>query len=204
MAIEFRADDNGIVNLNGSGLGFYGATFGSSVNVGSWQDSTWITNSTGSTQGPQVDNIKWTHANSGSINGLSSVHLQNVPNQFATLNIRFTNGSAVRTQNAKLRIYDRTTITTGPSGVTCRAYEVIHPSTTQTGNLGSGTTSWTTMGSGVVLNMAFSPGISGLLAKPSTASTTADTRHDYFVALSSSPDSVGSKLFALYFEVEYY
>lgn len=204
MDIEFRALDNGITNLAGSGLGFYGASFGSSVNIGSWQDGTWVTNSDGSIQGAQAHNVKWTHANSGSINGLTGINLLNMPNQLATLNIRFTNGTAVKTQNAKLRIYDRSNINNGPSGVTCRVAEIIHPSVTQTGNLGSGNSSWTTMSGGVVLNMSFSPGISGLLAKPSTSTNTADTRHDYFVNITSSPNSVGSKLFALYFEVEYY
>ena len=32
-------------NIVGSGLGFYGSTFGSSVQIGSFQDRTFVTNS---------------------------------------------------------------------------------------------------------------------------------------------------------------
>lgn len=201
MAIEFRALDNGITNLAGSGLGFYGSTFGQSVNVGSYQDSTYITDSTGTVNAAQVHNIKHTHPSSGSINGLTSVNLRDVPNQLATLQIRFTNGVNVRTQNAKLRIFDRVSINNNPSGVTCKVAEIIHPSTVQSGLTGSGSSTWQTLaGSGSTMSLIASPGLSGL--SPS-GSITMSTRHDFHVAISSSPDSVGSKLFAAYFEVEY-
>jgi hypothetical protein len=201
MPIDFYALNNGISGLNGSGLGFYGAAFGSSVNISEYQTTTWITDSTGSVQGPQVHNVKYTHASSGSINGAAGINVLDMPNQLATLNIRFTNGTAVKTQNAIMRVYDRSVLTNGPSGVVCRAYEVRHPSTTQTGSLGSGLTTWTTMSGGVVMSGVASPGTSGIRG---AGVNTTDTRHDWYFNLSSSPSSVGSKLFALYFEVEYY
>lgn len=201
MAIGFYALNDGQLNLQSSGLGFYGATFGQSVNVGSYQDSTWATDSTGTVQGAQVHNNKWTHQSSGSINGLTSVNVRDMPNQLATLNIRFTNGTTVRTQNAVFRVFDRTNINNNPSGVTCKVVELIHPSTLQTGLLGSGGSTWSTLaGSGSTLSLVSSPGLSGL--RPSGASTTS-TRHDWYVNISSSPDSIGSKLFAGYFQVEY-
>lgn len=46
-----------------------------------------------------------------------------------------------------------------------------------------------------------SPGISG--QRPNGAQTSA-TQHDWYFAISASPDSIGSKtMFALYFETEY-
>lgn len=201
MAIGFYAYDDGIYNLAGSGLGFYGSAFGTSVNVGSYQDSTWVTDSTGTVQAQQVNNVKYTHPSSGSLNGLTSIGLLNVPNQLATLNIRFTNATSVRTQNAKVYIYDRNNINNSPSGVTCKVIEIIHPSTAQTGNTGSGDSTWTTLyGSGSTKSLISSPGVSG--QRPSGSSTT-NTRHDWYLGISPSPDSVGSKTFALYFEVEY-
>ena len=57
-----------IANLSGSGLGFYGGGFGYSVEVGSWQDTTFITNSVGTLQGPQVNNVKYLNIGSGIVN----------------------------------------------------------------------------------------------------------------------------------------
>lgn len=125
-----------------------------------------------------------------------------MPNQLASLNIRFNHSTPVRTQNARLRIFDRSSINNNASGVTTRVAELIHPSETQTGLLGSGNSSWQTpTGSSVVMSLTNSPGQSGL--SPNGASTQ-DMNHDYYVAISASPDSIGSKTnYALYFSVEY-
>ena len=72
-AINFYAGENfSIANLSGSGLGFYGGGFGFSVAVGEYQDSTFITDGNGTSQGPQVDNIKYMNTQSGIVNGASS------------------------------------------------------------------------------------------------------------------------------------
>lgn len=199
--LSFFADDNGVKNLSGSGLGFFGSSFGQSVEVGEYQDSTYITNGNGTTEGPQVNNVKWTHPGSGSINGLSSVKLTEITNKLAPLNIRFTHSSEVRTQNAKLRIFDRSNINNPASGVTTKVAEIIHPDPVQNDN-GSGDSTWETpAGSGTVMDLVASPGMSGL--RPNGVSTTAD-RHDWYVAISASPDSIGSKsLYAAYVELEY-
>lgn len=203
--ISFFADTFGVQNLNGSGLGFYGAGFGSSVEVGAYQDTTFITNGAGTAQGPQVNNVKWKHSTSGEINGAgASKLLTAIPNYLASLNIRFTHGSTVRTQNSKLRIYDRSSINNNPSGVTCKVAELIHPDIIQNNN-GSGDTVWLQpVGSSIIMDMAPSPGLSGLYAGNGSNSTYSDVRHDWFVCLSASPDSIGSKtMFSLYFETEY-
>lgn len=199
--ISFSALDQGIQNLNGSGLGFYGPAFAQSVDVGSYQDSTFITDSTGTNQGPQVHNIEYVHPASGSINGLTAVNVLDIPNYLATLKISFTHASAVKTQNASFRMYDRSNINNNPSGVLCKVVEIVHPSTSQTGSLGSGNSSWQTIaGSGSTLTMTASPGISGL--RPNGSNTT-QAQHDWYLGISVSPSSVGSKTFAGYFSVEY-
>lgn len=213
--INFFADDNGITNLNGSGLGFYGEEFGDSVDVGEYQDSTFITDANGLVEGPQVNNIKYTHPSSGSINGLDSVALNQIPNQLATLHIRFTHTTAVRTQNAKLRIYDRSSINNVASGVATKIAEIIHTDTVQNAN-GSGDTTWigsssnpqtgtnTVGGSGLVVDLADSPGSGGHYAAGGSVSTHESTRHDWFVAISATPLSIGSKTqYGLYVELEY-
>ena len=56
-SIYFFSGTNQVRNLSGSGLGFYGGGFGYSVAVGSYQDTTFITSSVGTTQGPQCNNV---------------------------------------------------------------------------------------------------------------------------------------------------
>lgn len=192
-------------NLNGSGLGFYGAGFGQSVNVGQYQDTTFITNSNGTAQGQQVNNIEYLNSASGIINSASSgVWLTQIPNYLATLNIQFTNASAVKAQNVKLYIYDRTSINNPASGVTTKVAELIHPDSIQNNN-GSGSTTWASpAGSAVVMTLANSPGSGGLYAGNGSNSTRSDTEHDWYLAISASPDSIGSKtLYGLYVSLEY-
>jgi hypothetical protein len=206
-AINFFADTFGITNLNGSGLGFFGGGFGQSVNVGEYQKVTFITNSAGTAQGPQVNNIQYI-AGFGGKSGIvgsatSGILLTQIPNYLATLNIRFTNDIAVKTQNVKMRIYDRVSIDSAPSGVLSQVAELIHTDTIQNNN-GSGNSVWSSLGgSGVVLTLAQSPGASGAFAGNGTTSTYADVRHDNYVAISQSPSTIGSKLSAVYISLEY-
>lgn len=191
-----------IANMLNSGIGFFGTNFGESVGVGSYQTTTFITDGNGTNEGGQINNVTYENTASGTINGASAVHLKQIPNYLATLNARFEHGSVVKTQNAKWRIYDRTAINNDPSGVTCQVYETLHVPATQLIGEGSGANTWTHVhGSAVVLDLADSPGISG--TSPAGASTT-DTRHDWYLCLSASPNSIGSKtLFGGYLSLEY-
>jgi len=137
--------------------------------------------------------------------------LRQIPNNLATLNVRFTHSSAVKTQNCVFHIFDRSSVNNPASGVTARCAQIIHPDTVQNNN-GSGDVTWvgittnpqtgsaTVGGSGITLSLVASPGTSGF--RPNGADTS-DTQHDWYVAISASPDSVGSKLFAGYALCEY-
>jgi hypothetical protein len=202
-----------INNLSGSGLGFFSGGFGQSVAVAAYQDTTFITDGNGVNQGPQVNNVKYMNIGSGIINSASSgVPLTCITNQLATLNIRFNHTSAVKTQNARLRIYDRTSIDAPASGVSTKVAQVIHPDIVQNNN-GSGDSVWigttnnpltgtlTVGGSGIICTFVSSPGPSGLSIN---GTNTTDSQHDWYAAISGSPDSIGSKtLYGLYFSVEY-
>ena len=191
--------------IGSSGIGFFGSSgFGSSVAVGSYQDSTYITNSNGTIAGALLNNIKFSHPQSGIVNGLASpsgLLLTKITNAQSTLNIRFTHSTGVITQNAKLRIYDRSNINYPASGVTTKVAEIIHPSTSNSVT-GSGSATWVTPGgSGTIMSLANSPGMSGL--SPNGSGTVSD-RHDWFLAISSSPDTIGSKTqYAMWVELEY-
>lgn len=201
--IEFWAGEGSqISNLSASGLGFYGDNgFGYSVAVGSWQGRTYITDSTGTSQGPEADNNKYLNS-SGVIIGQTGtgIHLLRLPNSQSTLNVRFKHTSPVQVQNAKLYAYDRVHKNNDPSGVIVRAAEVIHPDTVQN-HVGSGDATWVTIaGSGSVLNLVASPGTSGLSPN---GTGTSSVQHDWYIALSATPTSVGAKEFSLWCELEY-
>lgn len=198
----YAGEDFTIYDASPSGLGFFGDGFGVSLPVGTYNSRTFITNAAGTIEGPEVDNVKYSASTSGILGQSGSgVLLREIPNYKATLNIRFEHTSAVKTTNAELRIYDRSNINNGPSGVTCRVAEIIHPDTVQNNN-GSGDTTWiNAAGSGSPVPLVDSPGTSGL--SPSGIDTS-DTRHDWYVAISPSPDTVGAKTqFGAYVSVEY-
>jgi hypothetical protein len=198
----YAGEDFALHDATGSGLGFFGDGFGVSLGIGQYNSRTFITNSAGSSEGPEVDNIKYTASNSGIIGQAgSSVLLTQIPNYKATLNARFEHASAVKVTNTEFRIFDRNNINNPASGLTCRVAEIIHPDTSQTNN-GSGDATWSTLGgSGTVLDLVDSPGVSGL--SPSGANTTS-TRHDWYLAISVSPDTVGAKTnFGAYIATEY-
>jgi len=235
--IKFYANINGqgsgadgeLINHSaGSGIGFYGSSFGVSVPIGTRQSTTYVTNSVGANQGSQLNNT--TMVTSGdtntigtvSINGASAINLDKLPNYLCPLNIRFTHSEPVRVQNCKLRIFDRNNIANHASGVVTYVFEARHPSTLQNvSNLshrGRVPNSWYEFDSlDAMTDMTFtaSPGVSGTNTNSQDTnaglgwlaqqgSLHAANRHDWYAALSSEPVTVGSKTqYGLYFTVEY-
>lgn len=219
-----EVDGKLITHQDGSGLGFYGASYGISVPIGGRQDTTWLTNSDGtSSERLQLHNTKFASDETVLIDSASvAINLANLPNDKCPLNVRFEHDEDVRVQNCKLRIFDRNNIQNHASGVTTYVYEARHPATGQEfGNLaqrGRAENTWfefDPVESMSDMPMTPSPGISGV----NTDGTDNDIdlgyvtqggvshaaqRHDWYVALSAEPDSIGSKTnYALYFSVEY-
>ena len=227
-----NSDGTLIDHNSGSGLGFYGDNFGLSVPVGQEQTTTFVTNSNGTVSGIKVSNTKYMSDSGVSHNGNTEIDNESMPNYYAPLNIRFSHDDAVRVQNCKLRIFDRNDIDNPASGVTTKVYEIRHPHPVEADNAGSGaltlrgraTHDWVEFDPAEnQIDMVFtnSPGISGLntSAGDTLPATAADgylnwntnegashqsVRHDWYVALSASPDSIGSKTdYGLYFTLEY-
>lgn len=113
-------------NLQGSGLGFYGSSFGSSVQLAEYQSRTFITNSAGTTNGGDASNIKYTHAASGFPQSASGIPLIRINNYHRTLDINFDHTSDVFVQNAQLRIYDRVSVSNPASGVSTKVAELVN------------------------------------------------------------------------------
>lgn len=208
-AINFYAGQGGgtWVDLNASGLGFYGASFGNSVQVGEYQDSTYITNSAGVSQGPQSTNTKYDTVTTGVIiDGDAAIVPSAVAINSGTLNIRFTFDSSVKTQNCELRIFDRTVITNGATGVTTQVLQICNGgsgvSSSGTAEAPASHSGWVApSGSGIVMALLYGAGSGGL--SPS-GTDTQDTRHDWYTCMSASPLSIGSKeAFGLYVQLEY-
>lgn len=184
-----------------SGLGFYGdGGFAASVPVGSFQGRTFVTDSAGVLQGWECNNVKYLSSPSGILGQTGTgIALTAMPNLQASLQPRFISSTAVKTQNVRFQTYDRSSISNNPSGVTVRVAELVHPGVSQTNN-GSGSTTWSSPLGTSYMQLTASPGLSGF--RPSGASTT-DTSHFWHLAISVSPDSIGSKLFAGYLSLEY-
>jgi len=192
------------VNLNSSGLGFFGSgAFGTSVAVGQYQDATYITSADGNTGSILVGNVKYINT-SGAALGATTLQLNQVPNSNATLNIHFAHTSAVQVRNASLRIYDRVSADNGAVGVVTKVGELIHTSPS-TAVIGSGDINWITpSGSTNPVTLANSPGPSGVNALDGVASTYSGVAHDWYVAISASPTTIGSKTaYGLYISLEY-
>lgn len=230
MAAEIKFYANSVGDNNteifhnaGSGIGFYGASFGVSVPVNSQQTTTWTTNNDGTREGIQLHNTKYEGSGTVAIDSASAINLDSLPNYLCPLNIRFTNDEAVKVQNCKLRIFDRTSVSNQASGVTTYVYEARHPLEDQVASglvlKGRSVNTWYEYDPvDAMSDMTFtsSPGASGLNTSSADtdyavkgATTTsgvshASIRHDWYVALSAEPQSIGSKTnYGLYFSVEY-
>ena len=209
-AIDFYAGQGGgtWVDLNASGLGFFGASFGTSVQVGQYQDTTFISSANGVTEGPEATNCKYDTVTSGVIiDGAAAIDPSAVVINSGTLNVRFTySDTPVMTQNCKLQIFDRVDPDNGATGVLTQVLQVCNGgsgvSSSGTATDPSGHSGWiAASGSGVTVPLLYSAGSGGLC--PSGVDTQ-DTRHDWYVCLSASPLSIGSKTaYGLYVSLEY-
>lgn len=155
-----------------------GTLFGDNVVVGSYQDSTHITNSSDVHQCTtnHVNNTKYIDATHVSINGAASSALP-IATASCGVKFNFSDASSVATSGAKFYFYDGTTDATAMSGITAQAAE------------GGQSTSWVAAnGSGSALTLA---------------NQAAATSHDFFIATSVSPSSTGAKTGAIKITLTY-
>jgi len=120
--------------LSGSGLGFFGSTAGASVQIGSYQDTTYVSNGDGSETKDQTNNVKFVGdtfpsgmCTANAIGGTyGPIGLSGVKSYESTLGIRFGHNTAVKTQNVQLRVYDRSNINYPASGVNTKVAEIVN------------------------------------------------------------------------------
>lgn len=194
--------------ISPSGLGFFGENgFGDPVQKNQFNARTFVCNASGTTESFECNNNQWV-STTGVIHGQSGsgILLTELPNILATANFRFLHSSIVQTQSAKLFIFDGTYDGNGdanrnndPSGLTAYCAEIRHTDPVQ-GDNGFGDTTWQDIKGSSSLALISSPGTSGY--RPNGSLTT-DTRHDWYVAISPTPTTFGSKYFGMLFETEF-
>ena len=123
-----------IDDLSGSGLAFYGSAAGSSVQIGAYQGMTRVASADGSSYQDETNNLKYV-ANTfpsgqcviaGQYGTAQAIGLSGVKTFQGTLGVEFGHTSAVKVQNAQLRIYDRANINSPASGVNTKVAEIIN------------------------------------------------------------------------------
>jgi hypothetical protein len=164
---------------------FAGATFDSAITVGAYNDTTHVESSVGAddSSGNTPNNVKFISATGGTGGdsqadwGDGTEDLDAITDAECTLKITFAHGSAVATSSHIFYAYDNSTTTAVPTGVTFYAAE-------------QGDTNWTNA--------------EGSAAGLTVADSASATSHDFYIAVSASPESVGEKTaFALRSELTY-
>lgn len=145
-----------------------GTNWGDNVTVGSYQDSTHISNSSDAHQctSNHVHNTKYLTSSTVSLDGAGSANVNTITTGQCPLKFNFSDASAVATSATTFYAYDGTTDATAMVGVTFQAFE-------------QGDSAWVAAnGSGAALSLN---------------DQSAATSHDFYVAVAASPTSTGAK-----------
>ena len=148
-----------IDTFSGSGLAFFGATAGASVQIGEYQGVTRIANNDASSYTDATNNAKYRTsvfpsgqcALGGSFGSDVNIGLSGVKTMHGTLGIEFGHTSAVNVKNCQIRIYDRSNVNYPASGVNTKIAEVVNHNGSTYNNQGSTSDASTVVGSGDAL-----------------------------------------------------
>jgi len=206
--LELYAGEDTLVPTT-SGLGFFGDVgFDSAIAIGNYNGHTFVTNASGVVEGFECNNNKYDgisgviHAQQGSLS------LVNLPNELATINIRFTHGVSVFAQQARLYVFDGSFTgivankTIPASNLTFQVAEIRHRSRLQTIASTYSDTVWSDVsasGSNFIA-VVNSPGLNGIRE---AGFEELSTQHDWYIAMACTPTQLGDKLFGMTFELEY-
>lgn len=193
-----------------SGLGFFGDQgFGAAVAISSYNGHTFVTNASGTVESFECNNNKF-DGTSGVIHGQESsgIPLKNLPNELSTINIRFTHGSTVFVQQAKLYVFDGSfsgivaNKTIPASNLTFLAAEIRHQSRLQTLESPYSDEVWLDVSSSGsnFISVVDSPGLNGVRKG---GFEELSTQHDWYIAMTCTPTQLGDKQFGMTFELEY-
>lgn len=141
--------------------------FDTPITVGEYNDTTHVESNVGAddSSGNTPNNVKYIASGTADW-GDGTESLTNMLTTEATLLINFSDASSVTTTSHIFYAYDGSTTTAVPTGVTFQAAE-------------QGDAAWTNA--------------EGSAAALTVTDDTAATSHDYYIAVSASPESVGEK-----------
>lgn len=147
---------------------FAGSTFGSAINVGSYNDSTHVESSVGAndSNGNAPHNTKYIDSTHVSLDGAASALVSSITTAQCPLKVNFSHGSAVAVSGHKLYGYDGTTTANPPTDITLKLAQ-------------QGDASWVEAG-----------GSGNALSVDDSASASS---HDFYFLMSVSPSAVGVK-----------
>lgn len=207
--LELYAGEDTLVSAS-SGLGFFGDDgFDDAVPIGGYNGHTFVTNASGTVQGFECNNNKH-NGTSGVIHGQASsgIALRQLPNELAAINVRFTHGSAVYCQQAKLWVFDGSFTDAVANkerpaeNLMFYLAEIRHKSRLQTVTSVYSDVSWTDVsasGSNYI-SLVNSPGLDGAREG---GFEELSIQHDWYAALTCTPTQLGDKQFGMTFEIEY-
>ena len=150
-------------------IAFSNGTFGQPIQVGSYNDKTHVRTSGGTDKSASNSphNTKYLTSTTMSLNGGASANLSTLTTANSPLKITVSESVNITVTGVKMYAYDGTTTTNAPSGMNVYLAE-------------QGDTAWVQAhGSGSALEL--------------DDHSTAATSHDFYVAISASPTSVGVK-----------
>jgi len=207
--LELYAGEDTLVSAS-SGLGFFGDDgFGDAVPIGAYNGHTFVTNASGTAEHFECNNNRYSNA-SDVIHGQESsgIALQQLPNELATINVRFTHDTAIYCQQAKLWIFDGSFVGNAANydrpaeNLTFYAAEIRHRSNRQTVTSVYSDATWADVsasGSNYI-TLVNSPGTNGVREG---GYEELSVQHDWYAALTCTPTQLGDKQFGMTFELEY-
>ena len=160
ISFQLLQNNNGTPTLrsfSGSGLAFFGATAGSSVQIGAYQDTTRVSNSTGSSYTSAAVNTKFRTSVfpsgqctlGGAFTGDdTNIGLSGIKTMHGALGIEFGHTAQVNVQNCQLRIYDRNSVNYPASGVNTKVAEIVNYNGTNYASQGTAALTSNAVGSG--------------------------------------------------------
>lgn len=175
---------------------FARSSFSSSVRVGQYQDTSWVSDDSGSTNYNQLTNTKYVDASGVSLDGASRADLTAIPVSGVTVRIHFNESAdPVQLQNSEFIVYDGVDVDNDPTGVTVQVFEAsITPSGTlstasASGLNANGNSVWTSVHGSTTLPLITQSGL--------------DTDHYVYLGISVTPSSVGAKTWSMQYSTEY-
>lgn len=183
-------------------LGFYGAGENEHVEIGEYQTKTFLVDKGGTVGEVQCRNVTYASDTTGYVDHVQTpVNLRNIPNYQATLNIRLLQPEDVFVALAEAKFYNGYDENIPPDGLNIKVAELRHTNTRLNVVAGGSDSEWFDAENGEWFRLTQSPGERGV--KSNSFGLWVGDQHDWYLAISVSPEEIGSRVFGLQVRLEY-